>query len=230
MACIFKEGDKKYVVVDGNQGKLYANITGLNFSPDGKRFAYAAWYDDSMCVVVDGIEQKSYKWVMNIAFSPDSKRVAYSAGVMREYIEQFVVVDGVEGRRYISQDPYANLKISPPIFSPDSKHVAYVVEMKDKGWVVVDEVEGRHYDEIRKETIGGWDKWDKSLVFSPNGRIAYWAKQGYGWMVVVDGVESRGYWGYPSDGRIVFEGPNLLHFVAFRDMEMFRVEIEINED
>jgi len=182
-----------------------------------------------MYVVVDGQEQKNYRWVMNITFSPNGERVAYSAGIMGGYGD-CVIVDGVEGRRYISQDPYANLKISPPIFSPDSKHVAYVVEMKDKGWVVVDEVEGRHYDEIRKETIGGWDKWDKSLVFSPNGRIAYWAKQGYGWMVVVDGVESKEYWGYPKDGKIVFEGPNLLHFVAFRDMEMFRVEIEINED
>jgi Tol biopolymer transport system component len=231
IAYISKEAGKR-VTVDGNQGKLYANITKLKFSPDGKRFAYAAWYDDSMCAVVDGIEQKSYKWVMNITFSPDSKRVAYSAGLKGEQYECCTAVDGVEGKRY-SNKPWEELPeyISPPVFSPDSKCVGYAVVMGDKSWMVVNGFEGRHYDELRKETIGGRNyKWDKSFVFSPDGKIAYWAKQGDKWMVVVDDVESNGYWGYPADGRIIFEGPNLLHFVAFRDMEMFRVEIEIKQN
>lgn len=230
MACIFKEGDKEYVVVDGNQGKQYDNITELKFGPNGKRFAYAAWSGRTMYAVVDGKEQKNYRWVMNITFSPDSKRVAYSAGVMREYIEQFVVVDGIEGKRYKSQDPYGSCKISPPVFSPDSKHVAYVVEMRDKSWVVLDDVEGSHYDEVRKNTLGGWDNWDKSLAFSPDGKIAYWAKRDNIWRIVVAGVESEEYWGYLPNGNLVFESPNRLHSMAFRDWEIMRVEIEINED
>jgi WD40 repeat protein len=183
-----------------------------------------------MYAVVDGQEQNLYKWVLNLIFSPDSKRLAYSAGVIEEYVEKFVVVDGIESKKYVTQDFYANFKISPLIFSPDSKHIAYAVEMGDKCLVVVDGKEGRHYDAIRKETIGGSDKWDKSLVFSPDGRIAYWAKRGNTWRIVVDGVESKEYWWYLPNAKLVFESPNLLHTVAFRDQEIFRVEIEIKEN
>jgi WD40 repeat protein len=232
IAYISKEGGKKRVNVDGNQGKLYNNITALSFSPDGKHFVYAAWYDDSMCVVSDGIEQKSYRWVMNIAFSPDSKHVAYSAGLKGEQNKCCTVVDGIEDKSY-SNKPWEELPegISPPAFSPDSKRIGYVVVMGNKAWMVIDGTEGKHYDELRKETIGGRNyKWDKSFVFSPDGKIAYWAKQGDKWMVVVEDIEGKGYWGYPADGRLVFENPNLLSFVAFRDMTMFRVEIEIKQN
>jgi WD40 repeat protein len=243
MACVFKEGDKKYVVADGNRGKLYANITGLIFSPNSKRYAYAAWYDHSMCAVIDGVEQKSYEWVMNISFSPDSNRAAYSAGPEEEDFKCCVVVDGVEGKRYGSiPDAMFPEGISPPVFSPDSKSVGYVVFADNKCRMVVNGVEGKYYDEIRKETIGGWSKWDKSFVFGPDGKVAYWAKIGINtpgfivrgpkwlkdkWMVVVNGVESKDYDGYPLDSRLVFENPNLHSFVAFRDMTMFLVEIEI---
>jgi WD40 repeat protein len=233
IACIYKEGDKKYVVVDGKQGKQYDDITELKFSPNGKRFVYAACSDSdrTMHAVVDGQEQKNYRWVMNITFSPNSERVAYSAGPKGEQYEHCIVVDGVEGKQYNLQELRPNFNVSPPVFSPDSKHVGYVVEMGNESWMVVDEVEGRHYDKIRKETIDGWNnKWDKSFVFSPDGKIAYWAKKGFAWIVVVDGAESRSYEEYPEDGKIVFESPNLLSFVAFRDMEMFRVEIEIKQN
>lgn len=231
MAYISEKAGKKFVVLDGEQGKLYnkVSVKDLKFSPDGKRFVYSAWGDDGMCAVVDGEEQKFYRWVMNINFSPDSKRVAYLAGLMGEYIEQFVVVDGIEGRRYRPHGWFANLSISPPIFSPDSKHLAYVVQTKDESWVVVDEVEGRHYDEIRKETIGGVDLWHDSLVFGPDGRIGYWARRDRKWRIVVDGVESKEYWGYVQRSKLVFEGPELLHGVGFRGRELVRIELEIAE-
>ena len=69
----------------GIKGKLYDEITELKFSPDGKRYVYAAWTDSgsdrTMHVVLDGQEQKEYQWVTDITFSPDSERVAYSAGI-----------------------------------------------------------------------------------------------------------------------------------------------------
>jgi len=230
VAYICEKAGKKSVIFDGKQGKEYTKVTKLTFSPNGKRLAYSAWYDDGMCAVIDGQEQQQYKWVMNITFSPDSKRVAYSAGAAEEYNEQFVIVDGIEGKRYKSQDPYVICEFSPPFFSPDSKHIAYVVEMKDKSWVVLDEVEGRHYDEIRKKTIGGWDNWDKSLAFSPDGKIAYWAKRSNMWRIVVKGVESEDYWEYLENSNLVFESPNFLHGIAFRDWEIMRVEIQISEN
>lgn len=229
MAYISENVGKKRVVLDGKPGKQYDNVTKLKFCPDGKRFAYLAWDDDRMCVVVDGREQQFYEWADNITFSPDCKHLAYSAGAIGKYIEQFVVVDGIESKRHKSQDAYAIFNISPSLFSPDGRHIAYVVEIKDKSWVVVDEVEGRHYDEIRKETVGGWNKWDKSLAFSPNGRIAYWAKRDNKWRVVVDGVESKEYWGYLPKSKLFFKGPNLLHAVAFQGREIFHIELEITE-
>jgi hypothetical protein len=174
------------------------------------------------------MEQKSYRWVMNITFSSDSNRIAYLAGLKGEQHECCIVVDGVEGKRY-SNKPWEKFPegISPPVFSPDSKCVGYVVKMGNKSWMVVNGAEGRHYDELRKETIGGWDKWDKSFVFSPDGKIAYWAKRGDKWRIVVADAESEEYWGYLPDGNLVFETPNRLHCVAFRDMQIMRVEIEI---
>lgn len=233
-ACIYKEGDKKFVIVDGKSSKQYDNITELKFSPNGQSFAYAAWNISgsgrTMHVVLDGQEQKKYEWVKDITFSPNSERIAYLAGIKGKN-EQCIVVDDNEGKKYIQKLGIPNYNVSPPVFSPDSNHVGYIVEMGDKSWIVVDKIEGRHYDKIRKETMSGWYKWDKSFTFGPDGKVAYWAaKKGYGWMVVVDGVESKAYWGYPEDGKIVFEGPNLLSFVAYRDMEMFRVEIEIKQN
>ncbi len=219
IAYVSGEDGKKKVTVDGIQGKIYENISirELKFSPDGKRFAYAAWHDDSMCVVIDGKEQKSYSWVMNITFSPDSKRVAYSAGLKGEQNKCCTVVDGVEGKRY-SNKPWEEFPegISPPVFSPDSKCVGYVVKMGNKSWMVVNGAEGRHYD-----------KWEKSFVFSPDGKIAYWAKRDDKWRIVVAGAESEEYWGYLPNSNLVFETPNRLHCVAFRDMQIMRVEIEI---
>ncbi len=231
-ACIHKEGDKKYVVVDGEQGEKYDEITDLKFSPDGKRYAYAAWTDAGsdryMCVVLDGKEQKNYRWIMNITFSPDSKRLAYIAGLKGGW-SQCVVVDGIEGKN-ILQVLEKNYNISPPVFSSDSKHYGYVVEMGNEAWMVVDGIEGRHYNQIRKETADGWNcKWDKSFAFGPDGKIAYWAKKGSEWVVVVDGIESKGYQRYIEDCKILFEGPNLLSFVAYRDNQIFRVELEIKQ-
>lgn len=231
-ACIYKEGDKKYVVVDGKPGKQYDNITELKFSPSGKRFAYAAWDDleRTMYVVLDDQEQKVYQWVKDIIFSPDSEHIAYSAGIKGKN-ERCIVVDANEGKKYVLELTKPNYNVSPPVFSPDSKHFGYVVEIGNQSWMVVDEVEGRHYDKIRKESPDGFNsKWDKSFTFGPDGKVAYWAQKGSKWLVVVNGVESQSYDEYLENGKILFEGPNQLSFVALRDKEIFRVEIEIKKN
>lgn len=168
-ACIYKEGDKKYVVVDENKGKLYDEITGLKFSPDGRHYVYAAWTDlgpdRTVHVVSDGQEQKEYQWAKDIIFSPNSEHIAYSAGIKRKK-ERCIVVDVNEGKKYVLELTKPNFNVSPPVFSPDSKHVGYVVEMGNQSWMVVDEVEGRHYNKIRKESPDGLNsKYDKSFTF-----------------------------------------------------------------
>jgi hypothetical protein len=55
-------GDEQFIVVDGQEGKRYDDIgaSGLLFSPDGKRVAYAAQAGEDWLVVADGIEGKRY--------------------------------------------------------------------------------------------------------------------------------------------------------------------------
>ena len=62
---------KKFVVVDGKEGKRYDHI-GDNcfytdapvFSPDSKHFAYAAQEKDKWIVVTDNVEIQQYDWIL----------------------------------------------------------------------------------------------------------------------------------------------------------------------
>ena len=70
--------------------------------------------------------------------------------------------------------------VAPPLFSPDSAHVAFLAQRHDNKYVIV-----------------------------------------------VDGEESQPYDDYAGDGKLVFEGPNLLRAVMVRNGEGLRVEIRI---
>lgn len=118
-------------------------------------------------------------------------------------------------------------KIDPGIFpetlavSPDSKRVAYEAGRGKKQLVVVDGVEGKEYD-----GIGEW-----SALSSPDSkRVAYGARRGKKWLVVVDGVEGKEYDRFIRGSTLVFDAPNLLHGLAVRGDEIFRVEVEIAEE
>ena len=98
----------------------------------------------------------------NLIVSSSGERIACVA-----YGEdkQFVVVDGKEGKQYES------IGEGTLIFSPDSKHLAYMARESTKTYpfVVVDGNEGNEY-----EGIGGW-----SLKFSPDSKhVAYAVKRG----------------------------------------------------
>ncbi|HOK09763.1 MAG TPA: hypothetical protein PLJ10_08895, partial [Candidatus Hydrogenedens sp.] len=71
-----------------------------------------------------------------------------------------------------------------PIFSADSRRVAYSAKRGGKWFVVVDGEEGKEYDGIGAG----------SLIFSPDSRrVMYSAGRGNKRFVVVDGEESKGY-------------------------------------
>jgi hypothetical protein len=85
VAYVAKEGDKKFVVVDGKEEKKYDGISIMEgtpiFSPDSKRVAYVAGEGGKWFVVVDGKEgKKNYDFIGGHLFSPDCKHVAYAAG------------------------------------------------------------------------------------------------------------------------------------------------------
>jgi Tol biopolymer transport system component len=120
------------------------------------------------------------------------------------------VIDGVESKGY------DNLTKSAPVFSPDSKRVAYIAVRGEKQFIVVDGVEGKEYDGILKGTP----------AFSPDSkRIAYGVKR---W-VVVHGGKTKEFADIVNGICLVFDSSTKLHTLAVRDKEIFLVEIEITE-
>jgi len=182
-------------------------------SPDSKRVAYPAGVDNKYFVVVDGVEAKQYDSLGgdSIIFSPDSNRVAYAAQLGDK---RFVVVDGVEGKQY------DDIGEGSLIFSPDSQRVAYEARQGDKWFIVVDGVEGKQYDNTG---VG-------SLIFSPDSQlVAYAAVLGNKWYMVVDKDEGKEYDVIimAGGGRIVFDSPNSLHYLAMKGSGVYLVEEEI---
>lgn len=111
----------------------------------------------------------------SIVASPDLRRAAY---ISRFRNGQCVIVDGVEGQLW---EGIGDKTIA---FSPDSKHVAHVAGSQGKQFVVRDGNPGRPYD----LTLNG------PPHFSPTSdRLAYGAKVGDLWHVVIDDVELEGH-------------------------------------
>src|SRR5262249_9673476 len=121
------------------------------------------------------------------------------------------------------------------LFSPDSKRVAYIAVrgaqyqerlggnlvkgIGGKWSIFVDGQQGREYDFIDQVT------------FSPDSKhVACVARHGDKEIVVVDGVEAERYDALPEGSRLVFDSPSLLHTLAARGKEFFRVVVELSDD
>jgi Tol biopolymer transport system component len=114
--------------------------------------------------------------------SPDRRHIAF---VAKDAGGEFVVVDGVAGKKYaaITRDPISESGESfPIIFSPDSGRVSYVVKRGAKYMVVIDGKESAPYDYVRTA----------AQRFSPDSRrVAFAAKRGKKELIVVDGVDGK---------------------------------------
>jgi len=221
---------KSRVVLGGREGIKYDDIHDLIFSADGEHLAYAAGYYEGKYstrtqriykVVTDPqggvfarIAQflnigKRYDAIAkgSLTFSSDGKRLAYAVRLGNRWR---IVVDRQEGKEY---DDIGSL-----IFSPDGQHLAYGARSGEKWLVVVDGQEGKEYGRIGIP------------IFSPDGkRLAYTAQRGAKWLIVVDGAEGEECDGFVRGSKLVFDSPNTLHALTFRDNEFFRVEITIQE-
>lgn len=103
-----RRGWQQHVVLDGNAGKRYTEVSVPVFSPDSQRIAYAARTMKTWFMVSDHHEGKHYsgmfgrlfrKAVSEPVFTPDSRHLAYAAATGRS-TDGFdtVIVDGVEDR------------------------------------------------------------------------------------------------------------------------------------
>ena len=144
-------------VIDGRKGKPHALIDGPFFSPDGRRVAYAA------------MSFRQLRKAGGVRISQEGARM---------------VVDGVEGKAHDEirnrQFPRPVKDGERPIFSPDSRRLAYVARIKRTWRVVVDGREDKTYDGVLED----------SLRFSPDSRhYAYAAKRGDKQVLVLNGAE-----------------------------------------
>jgi hypothetical protein len=125
----YATGDKDglFVVENGTKGKSYPTTSGsstigtLYYSPDSKNLAYTVSLDKvGSYLVKNGVEIKSYPdfsalFGSFMVFSPNSSKLAY-------------VLNSKEGQQLIIND-HSDLvfsRVESPIFSPDSKHYAYM--------------------------------------------------------------------------------------------------------
>jgi Tol biopolymer transport system component len=280
--CVIVDGQVKEETRDVREGTLA-------LSPDGKRVAYAAKRDERWSLVVDGQAGAQYDdiEVGSPVFSPDSKRIAFVAKVGGRYS---IVVDGQAGAEYdeilnpargCRADGYKGARnyyctfglsifffrpwmaaVQPtnyttlgaaPVFSPDSKRVAYAARNGKRWSVVVDGQVGAEFDRIPglpvfspdskrfaytgllgkqgRLVVDGKDvglDYDQSgsPVFSPDGKgLAYLAERGKQSFVVVDGQPCLGLGGYVG-GPVVFspDGKRLTYLAGRKKQAFFMVD------
>ena len=140
-----------HMVVDGKEGKAYAQVTGdsIIFSADKKSMAYIAGDGNKNFVVLNGKEGPAFDKVADLRFSPAGSLLAYRA---RRGLEHFVLMDGK------SMGPYGEVEARSLVFSPDGKSVAWAAFGKNGQWSVY--VNGKPIDD-------GCDRIISQLTFSP---------------------------------------------------------------
>lgn len=159
----------------------------------------------------------------SISISPDRKRVAFFRK-SRDGKKWTTIVDEIEG------EAYDEVGKTNPIFSPDSKRVAYVAGKNGRKLAVIDGAAGKGYDAVGDITFSpdskrvaymaaeGTERFmildgveqsqrfdalhASGPIFSPDSkRVGYAGKHGAKWVVVIDGIEGRL---YDGAGGLVF--------------------------
>lgn len=164
---------KAYYGIDINQG-------GSLFSPDGSHVAYEANTDDGSIIVLDGQESQTYREnpLMNsigqyVLYSADGKQVAYV--IRKENFNDCLFLNGKEVTCGLATDP---------VFSPDSKQLAYAVIKDDKRCLIVNRKEYACYDGIP----------DYGIIFSQDSKhLAYEVTDQDKNFIVVDGIRGTSY-------------------------------------
>ncbi len=200
--------DNKWrMVVDDVEGEPYDDlfIGPSLFSPDSQHITYVARKGERFIVVIDDQEQEAFQGILEGTprFSPNGKRVVY--GVLLRNGKWIMVEAGSES------PAWDGILQNTPQFSPDSRRIAYGALRNNKWRMVVDDVEGKPYDDL---SIG------PSLFSTDSQHLVYSASDGTNWFVVVDGKPRRRFEWVRS---VVFDGANLIRYLAYTEREGIRV-------
>lgn len=224
-AC--KQGSTWRVVINGEDGPVYEGIAlgSPVFSPDSRRNAYVASRGRQAIAVIDGKEGPPVHRIPgNVVFSPDSRRAAYTTrgdpapGGKPGFAEEWrVVVDGVEGPSFGSID-----EKRPPLFSPDSAHLAYVATKDRKKVVVLDGKVLGPFDDVEPRSLG----------FSPDSRHLVWAAARKGkWALIVDGQETETvFQKLLAPDAVGWDGPSRVHAIVgdqYQGGEAARIDVDV---
>lgn len=138
-ACISKKENNKYsVVINRKSEKTYDKIIDFAFGPNCSRYMYYGRNYLFDILVVDGKEIEIANNVLDFKFSPNCEVFGYIKIDKEGYK---LVVNGKEGKIYKSILDFE--------FTPDGNHYVYVARKNNgKSVLVVNDVEGKEYDEI----------------------------------------------------------------------------------
>lgn len=198
-------GDKWMVVVDGKQGEECDGLFGFVFSADGQKFFHGEVCGEELVVLVNG----EARWTLRGKPATDpilSPALDRHAFVVRRAGKAHVVVDGKEDE--------ACDAVSPPRFSADGRHVAYVAHRNGSSCLVVDSVTvGAAYDAIVSHPS-----------FSSDDHVVFCAARGEKTYVVVDGKESDGFDHVYGHELLQFRTDGSLGYIAQQGQRVVRVE------
>ncbi|MCC6794079.1 MAG: hypothetical protein IT366_03095 [Candidatus Hydrogenedentes bacterium] len=183
-AYIARDSVGAHVEINGLAHPHYDAVSGLTFSADSTRLAYAAMRKNQWFVVCGEQEFGPFDDVgkSSPTIGPDSRQIAYAA---RRRGAWFVFIDN----RLIA-GPFEGLMPGGILFSPDSQRVAYVIKKGNRWHVMINSDDCGQYHAVIEQ----------SPEFSPDSkRFAYIAcsegsrffrKRTKGFLVV-DGVVQR---------------------------------------
>jgi Tol biopolymer transport system component len=179
LAYVAAEGSLRHLsfrlVVDGKAGAEYDEIFNLIFSPDSKHIAFAAEIGKHLTVVEDGHPGTEYDEIYGPAFSPDSKHVVFGA---QQGKKSFVVVNGQEG----TYDSLTAWGVTDRTNSHDMSRPIYGVDSQSS--VAYDDLS---HIALRGVFVGVLPEFTHLAFSSDGSHMAYAAKKGGEWVIVVDG-------------------------------------------
>ncbi|MDY6831238.1 MAG: WD40 repeat domain-containing protein [Thermodesulfobacteriota bacterium] len=206
------------ICVEDQKGPLFDRVGEPVFSPDSRHYAYigvVSGKTNQYAFIYDGNPIATYEGIVPpVVFSPDARRTAFR--IADEKGMGSVVVDGQKAEWYDD--------ISTPVFSPDSKHVAYKALKSKKVFMVVDKKEHGPFDDTTPP------------FFSPDSNcMAYLAREApYSCFLIVNDdkvLPFNSFFNYQQT-PIVFDGDNQLHFIGLflenNRFKVYRIDAEIS--